>query len=148
MAFGLPFNQTRGPLFVPTKTRPGWVWFIFIWNTFAFVVAARLMYLVLSGSLPLTQQAKASLAKTTLGYVLGIVSSLLVESAAVALFLLRRQATYLFWSALGAGIAGDVFHLLLNDGIRVHGTWLLVYLATQVTICVYCEHLKRKGTLT
>jgi hypothetical protein len=139
---------------MPTKTRPGWVWFICIWITSGFVIYALLGYLYFSGSLPLTPQAKASIAKfSTFYWVISIVRPLLAESAAVALFLLRRQATYLFWLALGVGIPSDVYHFVLNDAIRSASIWhgrtgILIYIGANLAICVYCEHLKRKGTLT
>lgn len=135
---------------MPTKTRPGWVWFICIWYTLPIVVTALLIYLLLSGSLPLTPQGKASLAKlTTFDYVFGIVQLLLALSAAVTLFQLRRQATYFFWVAFGVGIASNVYYFVLNDGIRA-ATWtrLLIYFGIQFKVCVYCEVLKKEGTLT
>jgi hypothetical protein len=139
---------------VPTKTRPGWVWIICIWITSGFVIYALLGYLYFSGSWPLTAQAKASIPKfSTFDMVTGIVGPLLAESAAVALFLLRRQATYLFWSSLGVGIISNVHHFVLNDGIRSNSIWqgrsgILISIGTQLAFSVYCEHLKRKGTLT
>jgi len=104
---------------VPTKTRPGWVWFICIWITSGFVISALLGYLYFSGSWPLTAQVKASIPKfSTFDWVIAIVGPLLAESAAVALFLLRRQATYLFWSNLGVGIISGVHYFMLNDETR------------------------------
>ena len=137
-----------------TKTRPGWVWFICIWYTIGAVFSTLMLYRLYSGSLLLTPQAKASLAgATTFDYLQSIVQPLLWESAAVVLFLLRREATYLFWSLLGINVASVVYHHVLNYGIRsntIRGgiTTALIAVGANLVICVYCEHLKRKGTLT
>jgi hypothetical protein len=137
-----------------TKTRPGWVWFICIWYTIGAVFSTLMLYRLFSGSLLLTPQAKASLAgATTFDYLQSIVQPLLWESAAVVLFLLRREATYLFWSLLGINVASVVYHHVLNYGIRsntIRGgiTTALIAVGANLVICVYCEHLKRKGTLT
>jgi hypothetical protein len=137
-----------------TKPRPGWVWFICIWYTIGAVFSMLMLYRLFSGSLLLTPLAKASLASvTTFDYVQGIVQPLLWELAAVVLFLLRRAATYLFWSNLGINLASIVYHHVLNYGFRsntIRGgiTTALIAVGANLVICAYCEHLKRNGTLT
>ena len=137
-----------------TKPRPGWVWFICIWYTIGAVFSVLVLYRLFSGSLMLTQQAKASLASaTTFDYVQSIVQPLLWEAAAVVLFLLRKGATYLFWSNLGINLASIVYHHVLNFGMRSNTfrgglTMALIAIGVNLAICVYCEHLKRIGTLT
>jgi hypothetical protein len=138
-----------------TRSRPGWVWFICIWYTVGFTLSTLEVYLALSHSLRLTPQTRGALGHlTTIDYVLAVVQPMLVGSAAVALFMLRRQATYLFWSAFGLGIASDVYRFVLNHGVwsqsqsqsLFHNSW--VYIGMQLAVCLYCETLKRNGTLT
>lgn len=137
---------------LPTRSRPGWVWFICIWYAVGVAVAILDAYIVFSGSLRLPPEAKAALAHlTTIDYLLSVVGLLLAASAAVALYFLRRQATYLFWSAFGVGIASNVYDSVLKHGVSqsrslFHNPW--VYIGTQLAICLYCESLKRNGTLT
>jgi hypothetical protein len=137
-----------------TKTRPGWVWFIFIWYTVNFVVNVLLFALFLSKSLPMTPQYKAGLTHvTTFDYVHAIMQLLLLGSAALVLFLLRKQATYLFWLFLGFNLVSAVYYDVLNNGLRPHifggkVTTALVAIGSNVAICIYCEALKRNGTLT
>ena len=137
-----------------TSKRPGWVWFISIWYTISFVVASLMAYLTFSGIIPMTPQFKAYIGGlTAVDYVFTAVQPLLSVSAAVALFLLRRQATYLFWSLLAVGVASRVWQYDLKSGTGVHSIpggspGVLFAIGIQLAICVYVENLKRRGTLS
>lgn len=130
------------------------MWVICIWITFGFVIYVVLGYLYFSGTWPLSPQVKASIPKfSTSEWIISIVEPLLAESAAVALFRLRREATYLFWLVLGVGIISDFHHFVLNDGVRSNSIWhgrsgILISVGTQLAFCLYSERLKRNGTLT
>jgi hypothetical protein len=136
------------------RTRPGWVWVIFVWYTLAFVFAAVMEYLFLSKSLPQTPQLEASLSQiTTFDYLDMNAHLLLSQAAAVVLFLLRRQATYLFWALLVFNAASNIFyHYIRTDPIQpnkfVGGGMSWIAIGANLAICLYCEHLKRNGTLT
>jgi hypothetical protein len=129
------------------------VWFICIWYAFDFVFAAFAECMVVFGSSQFSQHVRASLMHmTAFDNVFGVVQPVLMISAAVALFLLRRQATYLFWSVFGFGLALDVFHFIIKVQVRratfISGREMEVFfIASQVAVCLYCEHLKRNGTL-
>ena len=65
----------------------------------------------------MTPQFKAYIGGlTAVDYIFTYVQPLLSISAAVALFLLRRQATYLFWSLLAVGVASHVWQYDLRSG--------------------------------
>jgi hypothetical protein len=135
-----------------TKPRPGWVWFISIWYTGGFVLGIVLTLLVWSGRLRLNPQGQAYFAKmTTLDIAFSVMQMLLVETAAITLFLLRKQATYFFWLVFGAGLASDFYYHILNHLPRKSDVWgknPLLYIGTQLAVCIYCQSLKWKGTLT
>jgi hypothetical protein len=137
-----------------TKKRPGWVWVISIWFAISSVVASLLAYLTFSGVIPMTPQLKAYIGSlSTIDYVFTVVQPLLSISAAVALFLLRRQATYLFWLLLAVGVASHVWQYDLRIGITGSGstpdasTGAFFAMGIQLAICIYVESLKRRGTL-
>ena len=138
-----------------TSKRPGWVWFISIWYTISFVVASLMAYLTFSGIIPMTPQFKAYIGGlTAVDYVFTAVQPLLSVSAAAALFLLRRQATYLFWSLLAVGVASRVWQYDLRSGMAgtqsMPGgtTGVFFAMGIQLAICIYVENLKRRGTLS
>ena len=131
------------------------MWFIFIWYTFSFVFVVLMEYLVLSKAMPHTPQFEESLTKiSTFDYLQMSVQTLFSETAAVALFLLRRQATYLFWALLAFNIALNIFyHYIRTNAVQPNrllgsGGISLIAIGTNLAICLYCEHLKRNGTLT
>jgi hypothetical protein len=137
-----------------TKKRPGWVWVISVWYTISFVVTSLLAYLTFSGIIPMTPQFKAYIGGlTAIDYLFTVVQPLLSVSAAVALFLLRRQATYLFWSLLAVGVASHVWQYELGSrttgaqSMPGGGTGAFFAMGVQFAICVYVQNLKRRGTL-
>jgi hypothetical protein len=138
-----------------TKKRPGWVWVISVWYTISFVLASVLAYLTFSGLIPMTPQFKAYIGGlTAIDYIFTIIQPLLSVSAAVALFLLRRQATYLFWSLLAVGVASHVWQYDLRSGISgAHSMpggspGAFFAMGVQFAICIYVENLKRRSTLS
>ena len=138
-----------------TSKRPGWVWFISIWYVISFVVASSMAYLTFSGTIPMTPQFKAYIGGlTAVDYIFTVGQPLLSVSAAVALFLLRRQATYLFWSLLAVGVASHVWQYDLRSGMAgtqsMPGgtTGVFFAMGIQLAICIYVENLKRRGTLS
>jgi hypothetical protein len=137
-----------------TKKRPGWVWAICIFYSISFVVLCLLMYLIFSGAVPMTPQLKAALARlSAFDYVVIIVQPLLSISAAVALFLLRRQATFLFWSSLAVAVAADVWQFALGSGMTAFNSrpgassGAFFGFGIQLAVCFYAESLRIQGTL-
>jgi hypothetical protein len=136
------------------RKRPGWVWAISIFYAISFVVLVLSMYLVFSGAIPMTPQLKADLGRmTAFDYIVIIVQPLLSVSAAVALFLLRRQATYLFWSSLAVAVASAVWQMALRSGTTAFNsrpgasTGGLIGFGIQLAVCFYVENLRIQGTL-
>ncbi len=149
------YDRGPGNGVTATKKRPGWVWFISIWYAISFVVASLMAYLTFSGKIPMTPQFKAYIGGlTAVDYIFTFVQPILSISAAAALFLLRRQATYLFWSLLAVGVASHVWQYDLRSGVAgaqsMPGGTSGVFFAMgiQLAICIYVENLKRRGTLS
>jgi hypothetical protein len=136
------------------KERPGWVWAICIFYAVIFVFAALSVYVVFSGSIPITPEYKAYFESlTAFDYVVSIVQPVLLLSAAVALFLLRRQATFLFWLSLAVKMGSDLWHFALKSGISPiyskpgASTGAYIAFGMQLAVCFYAENLRKQGTL-
>jgi hypothetical protein len=137
-----------------TKKRPGWVWVISIYYTISFVVLGVFTMMILSGLLPMTPQLKAYFANlTALDYLLSIGQPFLSLSAAVALFLLSKKATYLFWASLVVAVASSLWHFAAKGGLAAHGAkpgtsmGALIGFGIQLAVCFYAESLRLRGTL-
>ncbi len=134
--------------------RPGWVWAICIFYAASFAVLVLIMYLFFSGAIPMTPQLKAVLGKmTAVNYIVIIGEPLLSVSAAVALFLLRREATYLFWSSFALAAASAMWQFAAGSGATAFnskpgvGAGGLIGFGIQLAVCFYVENLRVQGTL-
>ena len=137
-----------------TRKRPGWVWAICVMYATGFVGIALSLYMIWSGAIPMNPQIKQALENlSTFDYVVTIVQPLLSLSAAVALFLLRRQATYLFWSSFAFAIGANLWQFALKGGMTAvdatpgASTRAIVGLAVNFAVCLYAENLRMEGTL-
>ena len=137
------------------KKRPGWVWVISIFYALSFVSTVLSVYLIFSGAIPTTPAIKGYLGSlTAFDYGFAIVQVLISLSATVALFLLRRLATYLFWSSLSVEVVWHVWHIALRSGIAAIKSMTgasaedFIGIGILLAVCVYSEKLKRQGTLT
>lgn len=149
-------TQDRAPINnVPAAgERPAWVWAISIFYALSFVVLVLAMYLVFSGAIPMTPQLKAGLERMTpLDYIVIIVEPLLSVFAAVALFLMRRQATYLFWASFAVGVASTAWQFAIGSGATAFnskpgaGYGGLIGFGIQLAVCFYVQNLRIQGTL-
>jgi hypothetical protein len=137
------------------KKRPSWVWVISIFYALSFVWTVLSVYLIFSGSIPTTPEVKAYFGSlSAFDYGLATVQILVSLSATVALFLLRRLATYLFWSSLAVEVVWHVWHIALRGWITpiksMTGASAEAFIGIGIllAVCVYSEKLKRQGTLT
>jgi hypothetical protein len=98
---------------IENKKRPGWVWAISIFFFFSAAYSLLSIYLVSSGKIPLQPAQKAYFDSLTfIDYGLTILLGLTNLTGAVLLFLLRKQAFYLFAVAFAANVLMTVWHIV------------------------------------
>lgn len=139
---------------IARKKRPGWVWIISLFYALGFLALVRFIFMFVWGTLPVTAQLREYLAGLgTFGLFMGIMQPLTSVSAAAALFLLRKEATYLFWLSLSFGIVSGVWTYAIKSGVAgahtgtASSTGALIGIAIQLGVCFYVQQLKLQGTL-
>jgi hypothetical protein len=132
--------------------RPGWVWAISIffgvsagWTLLSFA-------LIRAGAVPLSAAQIAYFDSLgVLDYVLSIGIGLANFSGAVALFLLRRVAFYLFASALTANLLTTLWHVVTKGWVAALGgagvVGAVIGLGLLFGVCVYSRRLLQLGVL-
>jgi hypothetical protein len=142
-------NPARG-----AKKRPVWVWLISVFYALSFLVLVRLIALIASGAVPASAQLSKYLASLgTFGFFLGILQPLISLAAAATLFMLRKEATYLFWLLLGFTVVSNLWTFALKSGIgggpAKSGSPLgaIIGIGIQLFVCLYAQQLKVQGTL-
>ena len=145
-------NMNEAPA---AKKRPVWVWVISIYYALSSVSTVVSGYLIFSGLIPITPEVKGYIGRlSAFDYGLAIVQILISLSAIVALFLLRRPATYLFWSYLAVEVGWHVWHIAPRGWITAIRSMTgasaedIIGIGILLAVCVYSEKLKRQGTLT
>jgi hypothetical protein len=132
-------------------SRPTWVWIISIFYLMSGVGLLYSYALVFSGKVPFTAaQADYFRHMTTFDYVFAATQNVLLYSAAVFLFLMRKPAAYLFLLCLLLSIPGAFLVIRkgffgLYGGLGLFGT-ILGY-AISIAICVYAWRLLKRGAL-
>ena len=129
------------------RLRPGWVWVISIWYAISAAWQLFSLYMLWSGSVPLAQKAYFG-NWTSFDYASSIVLIVLTLSAALALFLLRKQAVSLFSLALALNIALSVWHMASQGWVP--GTILLSVIIGSgifIAVCIYSRRLAKAGIL-
>jgi hypothetical protein len=130
------------------RTRPGWVWVISIWYAISVPWELFSLYMLWSGSVPLAQKAYFG-EWTFFDYALSVILTLLTLSAALVLFLLRKQAVALFSIALAWNITASVWRMATKGWIT--GTILLSVISScgiLIAVCIYSRRLAKVGVLT
>jgi hypothetical protein len=136
----------------PSSRRPLLVWLISIYFFLSSSWTMFSLFLIQTGTVPLSSAQKAYLANLNgADYLLLIIGALLGLSAAVALFLMRKAAYYLFGATLAFNMAFTIWHLIGRHWLSVIGAgglaaaavgWLVLF-----AICVYTARLTARGTL-
>jgi hypothetical protein len=137
----------------PVRKRPTWVWVISVVYSLSFLYTCLSFYLCLSGAIPLNAAQKAYFeGLTALDWAFTTVIGMVSLGAAVFLFLLRRQALYLFGGSLVLNFCYGAYTL--------HKTWTFLsatpgaavgmFLGWGIgaAICLYTWKLTKAGTLT
>lgn len=132
--------------------RPILVWVISAFYVFSTAYTLLSFYLIWSGAITVSQPQRAYFAGlTVLDYLATIITGLLNLSGAIALFLLRRLALYLFLGGFSAGLVLSVAQALTLDWVAALPSggligailgWLIA-----IGIILYAWRLARAGVL-
>src|SRR5689334_21618762 len=96
-----------------SSRRPLLVWLISIYFFLSSSWTMYSFFLVLTGKVPLTEAQRVYLGSFNgADYLLTILGALLGLCAAIALFLLRRAAYYLFGATLAFNMAFTIWHII------------------------------------
>jgi hypothetical protein len=135
------------------KKRPGWVWAISIFFFLSAGWTLLSLYLIDTGAIPLSAIQEAYFNSLTgADYGLTIFIGLANLLGAVALFLLRKLAFYLFVTAFGANLILTVWHMVTKGWVAAIGGaglvgavigWVLL-----AAVCIYSWKLIQRGVLT
>jgi len=134
--------------------RPGWVWVISIWYVVSTVLSLATSTLLRTGAIPLAPVQRAYLESlSAVDWAFSIAIALVYLIGAVAIFLLRRAAFYLFTFALIATILQTLWHVATKSyvaamgGAGVVGIGMVTGLGLVFAVCLYCRRLIRRGVL-
>lgn len=135
--------------------RPVWVWIICIFYAFSALWTILSFYLILSRSIPVTPPVKAYMESLgAIDYAATIILLLLSLSATLTLFMLRKEAYYLFCTSLIINIAMTIWHSIAKGALEAMAsikgsmTGAVIGWAILSAICIYSRHLKSRQILT
>ena len=135
----------------PTKKRPRWVWVISIYFFLSASFVLFSFYLIGTGAITLDAAIYFS-SLTGLDWGLTILIGSANLLAAIALFLLRKVAFYLFAAAFGTGLLLGVWHAATKGWVAAIGgpglIGTLIGYALGLAVCVYSWRLIQRGVLT
>lgn len=138
-----------------TRKRPTWVWIICVFYLVSFLWTSLSWYMIFSGSIVLSPEVKAYMESlTSFDYGLTTIQALISISAAVALFFLRKQAYYLFWSSFGVGLFAIAWQTALRSwltamrSIKGGTTGELIGMGILLAVCIYTRKLRKQGRLS
>ena len=147
-----PPNQTDVTRGNQRATRPALVWVICAYYALGTLGTVRAFSLLHSGALPLTSaQAQYFQALGIFDYVAIITISLINAAAVVLLFLMRKQAVYLFPIGLVISLVLTGSHALTKNWVAAMGVLGLVGevlgWGINIAVCLYVWRLLRRGML-
>ena len=133
--------------------RPGWVWLICTFYCFSLCWTVLSFYLIFSGRIPVTPAQRSYFEGfTALDWASTVLVVALNATAAVFLFLLRRQCVRLFGAGLILGISLIVWHVLTKGYLAAMpaggGFGQLIGIAIQLGVFLYSRRLAHRGVLT
>ncbi len=134
------------------KKRPIWVWVISIFYLLSAGYTLLSFYLIHTGAIPLKPVQQAYFDNlSTLDYTITILIGAANFLGAIALFLLRKQAFYLFLSALCAGMLLTILHSIGKGWIAAVGgpglIGMLLGWGIAVAVIAYSRRLINRGLL-
>ncbi|MEP6669209.1 MAG: hypothetical protein ABJF10_08655 [Chthoniobacter sp.] len=136
---------------IPPPARPVFVWIICGYYCFTLISAGLSLWLVHSGLLPMPQPQRSYFASLTwVDYTCTAAITAINAGGAVALFFLRRVATYLFAIGLLTSISLLIYQIVAKNYLQAMGPALpgaFVGWAIPVAIIIYARHLTKNGVL-
>lgn len=135
------------------RKRPIGVWVVSIWYAASALWTGLSFYLVLGGVLALNPAQKAYFQRlSAFDYLFVILLGLITLSAAVTLFLLRKQAVRLFFAALGLNGIMTIWHSIAKGAFSAIGrpgaAGAVLGLVVLFAVYLYSWKLARAGILT
>jgi hypothetical protein len=136
-----------------SKTRPKWVWAIFIFTLLSLGLSSWALFSVYSGSAPVSPKIAADFSsRTILDHAFATAGALLYLSGAVALLMLRKISFFLIAAAFVFSLLLAAFDIWIRDppqvpeGATAFG--MLLGYCIWAAICVYAWKLKTRGLLS
>jgi len=136
----------------PSTQRPILVWII---SGFFFLSAGYTLYAfisLISGATPLNAQQQLYVdSLTPINYMTSIGIAALNLSAAVMLFLLKKQAAPLFLAGFTLGILSGVYNIATTNWLETGAASVVGFFLSQLlvlAVVAYVFKLRKRGTLT
>jgi len=135
-----------------TRRRPKAVWVISIFYFISAIWTTLSFYLVYAGAVHVNDAQAAYFSHlSAVDYVIALATTLLSLAGAVALFLLRRPAPFLFIAAMAVGFIITVWHVATKGWLNAIGGAGLIGTVIGWTIglwiCTYSWQLLKEGML-
>lgn len=128
--------------------RPKWVWFIFLWTLGSAAMTIYAYFLLFTNQTEISPELQQSLNNLkTIDYIVSGAGMLLGLMAATFLFMLRKQAYYLYWLIFIVGVIG-AGSALAYEGISVKSiSGIAFQLLITGLIIGYCKRLIQANIL-
>jgi len=136
----------------PHGSRPALVWVITIGVIVSFLCGSVSVSLIVTGAIPVNEPVRAYYQSLTAAdWALTVALGLANLSGAVALFLLRKQALYLFVGSLALNLLATI-HTLAKlraavSSVPGSAVGMFLGLGILLAICLYATKLTRAGVL-
>lgn len=137
---------------IKKRKRPIWVWVISIFYFFSAGYTLLSFYLIHSGFVQLSPAQQAYFDNlSTLDYAITILSGSANFLAAIVLFLLKKQAYYLFLGAFCAGVILTILHSISKGWMEALGgsglIGMLIGWGIAISVITYSKRLINRGIL-
>ena len=135
------------------KKRPIWIWVISIFYFLSAGYTLLSFYLIYTGTITLTPAMQAYFdSLSTFDYSITILTGTANFFGAITLFLLRKQAFYLFSGALCAGILLTISHTICKGWATAIGgsglIGMLISWGIALAVITYSKKLIKRGLIT
>lgn len=132
----------------PSGKRNFWIWLIVIWSFGSGIISLISFFAVQFGALPLNDAQRAYFDNLGLvDHLAGVLSAAFNLLGAIALFRLRRQAMYMFFSAFGVSTLISLWHASTR-GLGGSLVELSIGLGLLGAVCVYVQKLAKQQILS
>jgi hypothetical protein len=136
----------------PKGKRPRWVWVIFIFYLVSASYTLLAFYLTSIGAVPLTPTQKAFFENMTIvDYGITFLIGLTCIAGAIALFMMRKVAIYLFLISYSISMVFTLWVAATSTWIQAFGGGFVGFIMgwiINIAVLVYTWRLFKKGLLT